>query len=374
MKTTAYFVALFCLIGLFSNCIGVSRARHIQPDLMRSAAKKQYLERQTGDSIRFQYIGCGGFLIQYGNEGVLLDPYFSNANVLKNAFQTLHSDTILIDNFFTQNFKKPRDTEGGIQTVLIAHAHHDHLADLPSLLKRNLSTEKITLIGSQTMSNLIQSYGLPLDAHRQILSFDTLFDKKNSPLREIRMETQYSSSNGRLRITAVKTEHAPHILRMKLPFIGGEVLKIPPKPPQTSLDFKEGVNYNFMIDFLNADGSINFRIFSNAGAGANAPIGFPPSELLEEKKVDVLLICGANYNQVKGYPQKLVTFVKPEKVIVSHWEDFFTPIPELLKKTRVVPFTNIPEFLKILKKTMVENGIEPLPIIVQPLTPIWIKF
>lgn len=367
MKITLFTLSFIFLICPSSNGQKASKAQRIQADIQRSTAKEQYLQRQTGDSIRFQYIGCGGFLIQYGHEGVLLDPYFSNANVLKNPFQTLHSDTVLIDSFFIQNFKQLRDTEGGIQTVLIAHAHYDHLADLPSLLKRNLLTEKITLIGSQTMSNLIQSYDLPLDAKRQIVSFDTLFDKENKP-------TRYISPNNRLRITAIKTEHAPHILRMKLPFIGGEVLDIPKTPPQTSLDFKEGVNYNFMIDFLNADGSISFRIFSNAGAGANAPIGFPSPELLEEKKVDVLLICGANYNQVKGYPEKLMTFVKPEKVIVSHWEDFFTPIPELLKKPRVVPNTNIPKFLKILKKTMVENGIEPLPIIVQPLTPIWMKF
>ena len=30
--------------------------------------------------------------------------------------------------------------------------------------------------------------------------------------------------------------------------------------------------------------------------------------------------------------------------------------------------------LKILKKSMVENSIEPKPIIVQPLTPVWIRF
>ncbi len=375
MKKTITLTILLLSISLFLNAQTVSRARKIRDDIARSTTEEHCLMRQTGDSIRIQYIGCGGFLIRYGDEAVLLDPYFSNANVLKKPFQTLQSDTVLIDSFFIQNFKNARDTEGVIKTVLIAHAHHDHLADLPSLLKRNLLIEKITLIGSQTMSHLIQSFGLPLDAERQIISFNTVFDKKNKPLR-------YISANRRLQITAIKTEHAPHVLRMKLPFIGGEVAEIPEKTPKTSSDFKEGVNYNFMIDFLNAEDSIVFRIFSHAGAAANAPVGFPPpspnsrdaSTVLAEKKVDILLLCGANFNQVKGYPEGLVTHIKPEKIIVAHWEDFFTPIPELLKKPRVVPMTNIPKFIKILKKTMSENGIDPQPIIVQPLTSIWLKF
>ena len=366
MKTT--FAAIFLsLILLFSNCKEASRAQLILPDILRSTANEAHLSSDLGDCILFHYIGCGGFLIQQGNEAVLLDPYFSNATLMKNPFQRLQSDTSLIDSFFIQKFKNRKDAEGVIQTVLISHAHHDHLADLPSLLRRNLNLEKTTVVGSQTTSNILQSYRLGFDAHQQMISFDTLFEKKDK-------RTRYISPSGRVQITAVKSEHAPHILGKKLPFIGGEVKNVPKTPPTKALDFKEGVNYNFMIDFLNTNGSIHFRIFSNAGAAANAPIGFPSPSLLSEKKVDILLLCGANYNQVKGYPDKLISLIKPQKVFVAHWEDFFTPIPDLLKKPRVVPMTNIPKFIEILKKTMLENGIEPKPIIVQPLTTIKIKY
>ena len=364
MKTTIAFTTALGVICLFTNCKNASRARQIQADIVRSTTEEQYLTRRTGDSIRIQYIGCGGFLMRYGPESVLLDPYFSNAT-FGQLLRPLHSDTALIDNFFIQNVKNRRDTEGDIQTVLIAHAHHDHLADLPSLLKRNLFLEKITLIGSQTMSHIIQSYHLPIDVQRQILSFDTAFEQ--SP-------PQYISPSGQLKITVVKTEHAPHLCGKKLPGIGGEVKKTAQNSPKKTFGFKEGMNYNFMIDFLNANGSIAFRIFSNAGASANEPIGFPPPSVLNQKKVDILLLCGANYDQVKGYPEKLVSLIKPEKIFVAHWENFFKPIPKLLKKPQTVPMTNIPQFLKILKSTMTENGIEPKPIIVQPLTPVVIKF
>ena len=368
------FPVFIMLIALFSNCKDASRARRIQPDILRSTAEPQKMRRQTGDSIRFHYIGCGGFLIRYGDEGVLIDPYFSNADVLLKLRQPLKSDTALIDNFFVQNVKNARDTEGVVKTILISHAHHDHLADLPSLLKRNLSLEKLTLIGSKTMGNLIQSFGFQLDTKRQILNFDSVFTKKNSRSPDMPETGQYTSQNGRLRITAVKSEHAPHLFGIKLPIISGDVKNIPKSPPQSTLDYKEGVNYNYMIDFLNTEGGIIFRIFSNAGASANAPIGFPPPSVLAEKKVDVLLLCGASFGQVHGYPEKLVALIKPEKVFVAHWEDFFTPIPELLKKPRTVPMTNIPKFLTILKKAMLDNGIDSQPIIVQPLTPVVVKF
>ena len=373
MRITNYLLSLF-LILFFTHCQTASRAVRISRDIHRSTTEAHRLERHTGDSILIQYIGCGGFLIRYGNEGVLIDPYFSNANVLKRLRQPLKSDTALIDNFFVQNVKNARDTEGVIKTILISHAHHDHLADVPSLLKRNLSLEKLTLIGSKTMGNLIQSFGFQLDTKRQILNFDSVFTKKNNGSPNMPETGQYASQNGRLRITAVKSEHAPHLLGIKLPLISGNVDKIPKTPPQSTLDYKEGVDYNYMIDFLNTEGGIIFRIFSNAGASANAPIGFPPSALLNEKKVDVLLLCGASFGQVHGYPEKLVALVKPEKVFVAHWEDFFTPIPELLKKPRTVPMTNIPKFMTILKKAMVDNGIDSQPIIVHPLTPVVVKF
>ncbi len=368
MKTT-HFLNFFGLILLFANCKQVRRARQIQPDILRSTTVTRLSSRNIGDSILLQYIGCGGFLIRKGEETVLIDPYFSNADVMKNPFQVLKTDTALVDDFFKKNFKNALSTEGGrgIQTVLIAHAHHDHLADLSSLLKRNLSVEKITVIGSETVGHLLESFHLPFDMKRQMVSFDTLFDKKDRL-------TRYISPNKRIQITAVKSEHAPHILGMKLPFIGGNITKTPKTPPKTTLDFKEGMNYNFMIDFLNADGTIDFRIFSSAGAAANAPIGFPTPSVKNEKTIDVLLLCGANYDQVKGYPEGIVSFLKPEKIFVAHWENFFVPIPSLLIKPRVVPNTNIPKFLKTLKKTMIVNNIDPTPIIVQPLTPIFIKY
>jgi hypothetical protein len=366
MKTTH--LILFSLsILLFANCKQASRARQIQPDIQRSMTESRFSSRGLGDSILFHYIGCGGFLIRRGNEAVLIDPYFSNAEISKNPFQTLKTDTALVDDFFKNNFKNARDTEGVIQTVLIAHAHHDHLADLPSLMKRNLLTPKITVIGSGTVGHLLASFHLPFDAKQQMVSFDSIFEAKNNP-------KPYTSPSGRVRITAFKTEHAPHVLGRKLPFIGGNITKTLEKSPKTSLGFKEGMNYNFMIDFLNADGTIGFRVFSSAGAAANAPIGFPTPSVKDEKTVDVLLLCGANYDQVKGYPEGIVSFIKPKKIFVAHWENFFVPIPSLLKKPLVVPLTDIPKFLTILKKTMLENHIEPTPIIVPPLTKVIIKF
>ena len=108
MRITTYFLSLFSIL-FFTHCQTASRAVRISRDIHRSTTEAHRLQRDTHDSIRIQYIGCGGFLIRYGNEGLLIDPYFSNADVLLKLRQPLKSDTALIDNFFVQNVKNTRD-------------------------------------------------------------------------------------------------------------------------------------------------------------------------------------------------------------------------------------------------------------------------
>jgi hypothetical protein len=95
---------------------------------------------------------------------------------------------------------------------------------------------------------------------------------------------------------------------------------------------------------------------------------------LSEKKVDFMLLCGANYDQAVGYPEALLKNVQPERVLIGHWEDFFTPIPTLLKTPQTVRLTNIPKFVAIMQAEMLKNGNNIAPILLQPLTPLTIRF
>jgi glyoxylase-like metal-dependent hydrolase (beta-lactamase superfamily II) len=394
MRRLIYVFLLFFMAC--KNTKGIHRAQALQREgyLKTSATTIQTDSCCSADSVRIQYIGCGGYLIRRGDDAVLIDPYFSNAT-LGSMFH-LRTDTVLVAAFFKQNFNNPRDftsksakkrayTEGSlnssnenfqqqniIKTVLMSHAHHDHLADLPYIFQHHLASPKTFFIGSQTASNILQSFKTPYGPTHAFFNLDSMFKQKHA--KNDTNPVRWTAENRLLRITAIEAEHAPHFLKLKIPCIGGNRKFVPKHAPCTIFGFKEGKNYNYLIDFLNEKGTIIFRIYSCGGAASCPPVGFLDPSVLHEKKVDFLILCGANFDQATNYPTALMANIQPERVLVGHWEDFFTPIPSLLRTPKTVRFTNIPLFLKKVKAEMLKNDNHTEPILLQPLTPLTIRF
>jgi Beta-lactamase superfamily domain len=356
---------VFGLLLLSSSCKMTSRARKIEADL-RISATQSYQSKKccAGQDLAISYIGCGGFYFRLGNNGIFIDPYFSNADVLRHPFRPLVSDTLLIDSFFKNHLGNIADTAEIIKTILISHTHHDHLGDLPSILRRNLPHSKLQILGTQGVRQIIAANDL-IDDRLTFVNLDSsiLSSKLNT------CTTTFGEQ--KLKVTAIVSAHAPHILGMKAPGLGGKIKAS--KPAKSFFGYKEGTSYNFIIDFLDATGKITYRIFSHAGAAADAPIGFPTAELLREHPVDLLLLCSANYDQAKAYPDDLITLLRPSHIVLAHWEDFFTPMPQLRKHPKVVPMTNVPSFVKLVKKLMQTNQIQGAPIILHPLSTIHMK-
>jgi glyoxylase-like metal-dependent hydrolase (beta-lactamase superfamily II) len=394
MKQLSFLLCLLCLLCLACQSTkGKHRARTLHRDgyLKTTATTTQMSRCCTNDSVRIHYIGCGGYLIRRGDDAVLIDPYFSNAPLSLSII--LRTDSILIKRFFNENFNDSRDliektrknaenTEGVpilksdesnvIKAVLLSHAHHDHLADLPHIYQNHLSSPKTMLLSSRTASNILRAFNTPFDPVHSFQNVDSIFAERHRSKDTTRV--RWTSNNQRLRITTIEGEHAPHFLGMKIPFIGGQVLSVPKRLPRTTFGFKEGKNYNFLIDFLSDNGEIVFRIYMHGGSASRATVGFLPPSVLREKKVDFLILCGANYDQAPQYPEVLLQHIQPERVLVGHWEDFFTPIPSLLKTPRTVRFTNIPKLVKIVKSEMLKYNNRIDPILLQPLTPLTVHF
>jgi glyoxylase-like metal-dependent hydrolase (beta-lactamase superfamily II) len=394
MKIYIYFLCL-----LFIGCQsakGIRRAKQLQNDgyLKTSATTVQMTHCYSDDSVRIHYIGCGGYLIRRGDDAVLIDPYFSNAP-LKSMLR-LKTDSALIATFFYENFnnlldlpsknaQNAKNTEGSLDTqnahlpslnvikaVLMSHAHHDHLADLPYIYQHHLSSPRTVLLGSETASNILQSFKTPFDPHCAFFNLDSIFKQKR--LKNDTFPVRWTTRNQHLRITALEAEHAPHFLGLKIPFIGGPVRHVPKHAPRSTFGFKEGKNYNYLIDFLDKNGLIAFRIYWCGGAASRPTVGLLPPSVLSEKTVDFMILCAASYDQAVGYPEALLKNVQPERVLVGHWEDFFTPIPTLLTTPQTVRFTNIPQFLSIVQAEMLKNGNNSAPILLQPQTPLTVRF
>ena len=368
-----YLRFLFCTLmvvgcGALLGCT-ISRAKKLEQWRHVPASLS---DKSVGANLH--YIGCGGFLLEYGGEALLMDPYFSNVGMAAALTCDLKSDTALINGFFRERLGSTRDATGKISTVLISHAHHDHLADLPALLRNNLSSSQIKVYGSYTMVNLLRSYsGLVADTTLQFQNLEKQFSVlSTSP--KIKNEPQISpfvyTPGRRIRFATNPSAHAGHYFFLKghkLPGTKGN-LKHPLKnPPSRVLQFKEGQNFNYLIDLLDETGKPVFRIFSNAGAACDAGVGFPPAYLLDEKPVDLLLMCGANYNVARNYPGPLLDFLRPRTVFVAHWENFFKPIPKLQKRPEVVPNTNIPKLMRWLESFSKKRGYPESILLEQPM-------
>jgi len=329
---------------------------------------------QPSGEATFRYTGCGGFILEYGSETVVADPFFSNTGMLRAALCKYQTDTALINDYFREYLGQPRDTEGRISTILISHAHYDHLGDVPALIRNNLQSGNTVVYGSHTMVNLLRSYpGLLPDTARQLVNLEKQFAARSATQgekREPEVSPFFYTPGRRIRFAAIPSNHAGHYKffhPQKLPFIGGQIEQPYSRPPRSALRFKEGQNFNYLIDLLNEKGEAVFRIFSNAGAACDAGIGFPPKYLLNEKPVDLLLICGANYNIAENYPFALLEYLNPRMVNVVHWENFFKPIPKLHKRPEVVPNTNIPKLMHLLEDFAGARRFQQVILLEQPL-------
>lgn len=309
---------------LLLSCSGVQKAKKISHYIVGNTTHINL--GNSNNPIQFVYSGCGGFLIKQKEEAILIDPYFSNVSPMsKIPFKKLKTDTTVVDNFFNRHFQKSKDQKGNIKMLLVGHAHYDHLADVPSIYERNCNQDSTSIIGGITTKHILKGANIVAD---------TIIPNKF-----------IYSRNRRIRVWAILSDHAPHLLLGIKLISSKSIHKDLSVFPNKVRQFPEGETYNFLIDFLNEQGQPIFRVFSNATAACSANIGFPPKNILQEKQVDVLLLCVASHQQVKSYPETILQYIQPRHIILNHWENFFVPIKDLLKKPRVVPATNVNAFM-----------------------------
>lgn len=338
------------LILLLFTCPGNTNALKGQSILNNDTVFN--LSADVNDSITIHYIGCSGFFIKKGNNAVLIDPYFSytNANTFFSGTLTNKSNIPadlknLIDSVFLHVIGDSLDRAGSIKTLLITHGHYDHYGDVPYLYHSgHLNKDTIKIIGNTT----VQGY----------LGGDQIPDK--NIIKPVESSTSSPSSEGKwvyvnnkIRILPILAEHAPN-----LKILGININFVPKKQELENTrhkywrEYAMGQTLCYLIDFLNDDGSVNFRTYINSAA-SNFPYGFPAQSILNQHPVDVTMLCVASFNNVKNYPEDIVRYLKPKHIIACHWEDFLnSSIPELKKKPKTVPGTNVAVFFKRLDKVL----------------------
>ena len=261
------------------------------------------LEPTAGPHVELHYLGNGGWLMRRGTDRIATAPFVSNPHGLTLLFPG-GPNTALIDEVVP-----PMHDVG---TILIGHGHYDHAMDLPYVATTKAPTARI--YGSATVVNTLAAVPALDGRLREIKAADAASGKR--PGQWITNET------GRIRFMPLTSTHAPHVLGLKLiPWwtVDEKQTKLPCCPYW----WKEGQTYAFLIDFLDARGNVEFRVYYQDAASKPGFGILPELEGRDAAPVDVAILCVAAFDQVDNNPEHVLDSVKPRRVVGGHWEDFF---------------------------------------------------
>ena len=149
-----------------------------------------------------------------------------------------------------------------------AHAHYDHLMDVPYVARRHAPTA--TVYGNETTRNILAAGGVPW--HRRVSLNDRAGDSENGG-------EWVTVAGGRIRFMALRSDHAPHFRGIEL--YEGFYRSRQPDLPVFAWDWVGGETLAYLIDFLDENGQVEFRIHY-ADATSSPPDGHVAPAVLAE--------------------------------------------------------------------------------------------
>jgi hypothetical protein len=350
IKPVFYFLLLLLLCGC-----AIRAKRWETKKLIPSEVKYSITIGQSPkDTLKIIYTGCGGLVIAKGEEAFTTDPYYTGHSiqrVIGGYIKIDTSNTYKIINHIKAAGINPKN----ITTALIAHAHYDHLEDLPYLMQNKLLSDSLNIIGDSSTYQSIKNF-LGISNYSFTNANNYLYHQSPKPSVN---KWQYLSKH--IRVMILEAEHAPHFLKYSI--MKGQTRSKTfehhrdARQKTNPRKWKRGKTYSYLVDITGEDDKPELRIFIQSSS-CQAPYGFPPQNILNEKSVDVAFIGVASAQNVKRYPEDVLSYLRPQKVILIHWEDFFRDLYDsTIKKVRGTPMRR---FVRHLRKHYNCNKTEEL--------------
>lgn len=342
-------------IMLCVACSGEPSAELLPPgDLERTAwltpasAERVAAPRATPEPLTIEFLGVGGFLLTRGDEQVMTPPLFTRPSLIDvNTGKEVRSDVASISARF------PRSRISGLRAVLVGHAHYDHLIDAPAV---QLNADRPMLYGNQSMKNLLAALfvsrpsgcaaagprAVTLEDER-VVAVEQFVDYRNCPSLKpdgAPLEgTWVRVPNSNIRFMALCSDHPDQFGPVH--FAPGSVEMPQCELPSRADAWKEGMTLSYLVDFLDpVTGLPSLRVYYQDSPGKD-PMGLVPPELLDEKRVDVALLCVGSYQNVANEPTATLTAMAPRFALGGHWEDFFRSVDQTPSP---IPFTDMQQW------------------------------
>ncbi len=247
-----------------------------------------------------RYLGAAGLYVRWGDDSILLGPFFSNPGLFRALAGRWEMDEAAIE----------RGLAGlplaEVEAVFAGHAHYDHVGDFPAILAR--APRAHVYVNRSGVHALV-----PYAAGRST----ALEDGANQWV----WLTGPEGERRPVRFFAVPSEHAPQIDHHL--WAKGS-MKEDWHEPWTSRHFHElraGQTFALVIDLMSSDlGSVRYRFYYQDAANRRG-IGEPPP-FPDGHPYDLAVLCIASYDKADGQPAAILDVLRPRHVLVTHYEDF----------------------------------------------------
>jgi hypothetical protein len=278
--------------------------------------------------LTLQYLGSGGWIIGRGSDRIMTAPFFSNPGLIRTGIGRIAPDPSRIDPHLPD--------VSDIDTILAGHSHYDHLMDLPHVVIR--CAQDVAIYGNDTMTHVLA----PIRSRARLVSVQSIAGDQQTS------RGWTYAADRRIRFMSLRSEHAPHLLGVKL--FCGEVTQNVAELPRRATGWKEGQTLAFLVDFLDGD-EIRFRLHYQDSC-CRPGFAFPPPL---DRPVDLAILCVASFSQTHGYPEAILDRLRPPHLLLGHWENFFSA-PRFDRKPKPVLLSNPDEFIRRMKAAHPEGS------------------
>ena len=260
------------------------------------------------------WLGTAGFRIEHEGFTVLIDPYVTRASLLRCAAAPLRSDVDAIRRYVPK-----------ASAVIAGHTHFDHVLDVPDIALQTGAR----VFGSRSCVNLCRASGVPAS---QVTDVET--GSRREPL---------CVEVGPFELRFVPSTHSSFALG-RIPFPGdiADCEQVPLRTPH----YKCGAVFSVDIRVAGR------RIYHLGSADF--------LEGMTERNVDLLLMCVAGWTTTERFVPRVMGAFRPESVLLSHWDNFFSPME---RGAHSLPAMKLPSLVERLNSVDPSVHIGTLPIL-----------
>lgn len=263
----------------------------------------EWLGRTDGEpgAPTLRWLGTAGFALEHEGHVVLFDPYLTRASLARCLLGPVATDRARVAEHV------PRAS-----AIVVGHTHFDHALDVPDIAKATGAR----VFGSRSAVVLCRARGVDEAQLEDVES-------------RVTVTRPFDAEVGPFRLRFFASAHSPIALG-RVPF-PGEIASCDDVPMRIER-YRCGAVFGVLIEVAGR------RVFHLGSANM-------VDAALDLGRTDLALVCVAGWHTTPRFADRLVARVAPERVVLSHWDDFFRPLDRPLRTLPAIRFGKLVDAL-----------------------------